>query len=126
MTAIRRGLNVLRKYLPNKGAKGYILCGFEDNSWQDIASVFRRLQILWEAQVIGYVMRHEDHRLASSMCRPIYTNLARWVNQPQFQRIMSFREYCEINGGKALRGAVAFEKAYPAVAAEYFDVKYTD
>ena len=24
------------------------LCGFEDQDWKDIASVFRRLQVLWE------------------------------------------------------------------------------
>ena len=122
--SIRRGLVVLRRYLPSKGAKGYILCGFEDNSWRDIASVFRRLQILWEAQVIGYVMRHENHRSASSVCRSIYTNLARWVNQPKFQRSISFREFCEKCGGKALRGAVAFEKAYPEVTKEFFNMTY--
>jgi len=122
--SIRRGLGVLRKYLPTKGSKCYILCGFEDNSWRDIASVFRRLQILWGSHCLGYVMRHENHRLASPVCRNIYSNLTRWANQPKFQRSISFREFCEKCGGKALRGAVAFEKAYPAVAAEYFDMKY--
>jgi hypothetical protein len=123
-TSIRRGLNVLRRYLPTKGTKCYLLCGFEDQGWKDIASVFRRLQILWKAQTIGYVMRHENHRSASPLCRPIYTHLARWTNQPQFQRATSFREFCELSGGKALRAAIAFAKAYPAVAAEYFDMKY--
>jgi hypothetical protein len=123
---IRRGLGVLRRYLPSKGAKGYILCGFEDNSWRDIASIFRRLQILWEAQVIGYVMRHENHRSASSVCRSIYTNLARWVNQPEFQRSISFREFCEKSGGKAARAVVAFAKAFPDVVKEYFTIKYRD
>ncbi len=122
--SIRRGLDILRKYLPSKGAKGYILCGFEDNSWRDIASVFRRLQILWEAQVIGYLMRHQDHRSASPVCRPIYTLLARWINQPQFQKCISFRDFCEKSGGKATRAVTAFQKTYPAVAAEYFDMKY--
>jgi hypothetical protein len=122
--SIRRGLGVLRTYLPTKGSKCYILCGFEDNSWRDIASVFRRLQILWESQTIGYVMRHENHRLSSSLCRPIYTHLARWINQPQFQRVTSFREYCEKSGGKALRAAITFSKAYPDIASEFFNMKY--
>jgi hypothetical protein len=122
--SIRRGLGVLRRYLPSKGAKGYVLCGFESQDWKDIASVFRRLQVLWTFGVIGYVMRHENHRSASSLCRPIYTSLARWVNQPQFQRAISFRQFCEKSKGKAVRAMTAFEAAYPDVAGEFFDLKY--
>ena len=43
----------------------------------------------------GYVMRHEDyhnHDLSN-----IYVQLARWCNQPQFYRYMSFWEYCYRN-----------------------------
>ena len=43
----------------------------------------------------GYVMRHEDyhnHELSN-----IYVQLARWCNQPQFYRYMSFWEYCYRN-----------------------------
>ena len=121
---VKRGLAVLRKYLPTKGAKGYILCGFESQDWRDVASVFRRLEILWRAGAIGYVMRHENCRLASSICRSIYTHLARWANQPQFQRAISFRQFCEKSGGKAARALTAFETAYPDVATEFFDIKY--
>jgi hypothetical protein len=123
---VKKGLAVLRKHLPTKGAKGYVLCGFEDQGWKDIASVFRRLQVLWQSEVIGYLMRHQDCRLGSPVCRPIYTHLARWANQPQFQRKISFREFCEKNGGRAARAMTAFAKVYPAVAAEYFDRKYGD
>jgi len=125
-TSIRRGLNIMRKYLPSKGTKCYILCGFQDQTWQDIATVFRRLQILWEFQTIGYVMRHENHRLASPVCRPIYTHLARWINQPQFQKSISFRDFCDKSGGKAARAVTAFGKAYPDVVKEYFTIKYRD
>ena len=31
-----------------------------------------------------------------------------------------------MSGGKALRAAIAFEKTYPQVAKEYFDMKYRD
>lgn len=124
--SIRRGLGVLRRYLPTKSAKGYILCGFENQDWKDIASVFHRLKVLWEAEVIGYVMRHENHRLASPVCRPIYTHLARWVNQPKFQRAISFREFCEKSGGRAARALATFEQAYPAVATEYFNMTYRE
>lgn len=116
--------DILRKYLPDKWSKCYVLCGFEDQGWRDIATIFRRLQILWEARVIGYLMRHENHRLASPACKSIYTHLARWVNQPQFQRTVSFREFCEKSGGRALRAMTTFHRLYPAVAAEYFDSTY--
>jgi hypothetical protein len=124
--SIRRGLGVLRRYLPTNSAKGYVLCGFEAQDWRDIASVFRRLKVLWEAGVIGYVMRHQDCRLASPLCRPIYTHLARWANQPKFQRAISFRQFCEKSGGRAARALATFEQVYPAVAAEYFDGKYRE
>ncbi len=120
---VRRGLGVLRKHLPNKGSKCYILCGFEDNGWRDIATVFRRLQILWNAGVIGYVMRHENCRSASPVCFGLYTQLARWCNQPKFQRSASFREFCELREGSK-KDLAMFERMYPAVAKEYFDMKY--
>lgn len=40
---------------------------------------------------LGYVMRHadyENHRLGN-----IYTQIARWCNQPQFYKKMSFEEF---------------------------------
>ena len=123
---VKKGLAVLRKRLPTKSAKGYILCGFESQGWRDIASVFYRLQVLWKAGVIGYVMRHQNHRLASPVCRTIYTHVARWANQPQFQRKLSFREFCEKSGGRAARAMTTFEQVYPDVAKEYFDRKYGD
>ena len=124
VVSVKKGLAVLRKYLPTKGSKCYVLCGFEGQNWKDVASVFRRLEILWRSGAIGYVMRHEDCRLASPVCRSVYTHLARWVNQPQFQRTLSFRQFTEKSGGKALRAAAAFEKDYPDVAREFLDMKY--
>ena len=116
----------MRKYLPTKGSKCYLLCGFEGQDWRDIASVFRSLQILWEAQTIGYVMRHENHRLASPLCRPIYTHLARWANQPKFQRAIRFSSFASRAVARPSVRRLAFEKAYPEVAKEYFDMKYKD
>lgn len=121
--ATKKGLRILRKYLPDKPAKCYVLCGYEGNDWRDIASVFRRLQILWEAGVIGYLMRHENCYRADSMCFGVYTQLARWCNQPKFQRSHSFREFCE-KGKVAARDLAAFERVYPAVGREYFDMRY--
>ena len=122
---VRRGLEVFRKHLPNKGTKCYILCGFEDNGWRDIATVFRRLQILWNAGVIGYVMRHENCRSATTECFGIYTQLARWCNQPKFQRSASFREFCDLRKGTK-KDLAMFERIYPTVAKEYFNLKFNE
>ena len=118
--AVKKDLAVLRKYLPSKGAKGYVLCGFESQDWKDIASVFRRLQVLWSSGLSDTSCGMKTTARHRPLCRPIYTNLARWVNQPKFQRAISFRQFCEKSGGKALRATVAFEKAYPDVAGRVF------
>ena len=122
--SVLRGLKVLRKHLPSKGAKAYILCGFEQQGQRDIATVFRRLQILWEYRCLGYLMRYKDCRLAPPVCWRLYTYLAAWINQPGFQRVKSFRAYCEVVGGGALRALRAFEKEHPDTARRCFDLRY--
>ena len=122
--ATRKGMTVLRDALPTKGAKAYVLCGFESQDALDIAGVFRRLEILWEYNCLGYVMRHESHKQAPLVCRAFYTVLAMWANQPRFQRSVSFRQFTKIIGGKSLRSATAFERQYPAIAERFFDVSY--
>lgn len=122
--SVRRGLKVLRKQAPSKGAKAYVLCGFDSQGWQDIATVFQRLQILWEYGCLGYVMRHEDHKKASPLYRGLYTSIAAWANQPQFQRAVSFRQFCKTAGGKAMRRMQTFERAHPNLAKAYFNLTY--
>lgn len=122
---IRRGLETFRSYLPHKAVKFYVLGGFYGQDWQDIALVFRRVQIVWEYNCIAFVMKHKHFLLAEQPCQTIYQTLARWCNKPQFQRKMSFREFSQTSG-KANRGLVNFERRYPDVAKEFFDMRYTD
>ena len=64
----------------------------DDNKiFEDVYYLFRRIQILMSYGCLGYVMRHADfqnHPLGN-----IYTQVARWCNQPQFYKKMSFEEF---------------------------------
>ncbi len=40
---------------------------------------------------LGYVMRHEDYK--KHPLGNIYTQIARWCNQPQFYKKMSFHQF---------------------------------
>jgi hypothetical protein len=65
----------------------------------------------------------------------VYTQLARWCNQPQFFKKKSFREFCELNQEyhknpktlcSAYRVMLDFEKAYPDIAKKYFDLRFDE
>ena len=44
---------------------------------------------------LGYIMRHEDYH--NHPLNNIYIQIARWCNQPQFYKKMSFWEFCYRN-----------------------------
>ncbi|MBQ0090100.1 MAG: hypothetical protein KBT27_12310 [Prevotellaceae bacterium] len=94
---IVRKLRIWKTYCPSRTTKFYLFCGYEltaDNDtkiFEDVYFLFRRIQILMSFGCLGYVMRHADyqnHRLGN-----IYTQIARWCNQPQFYKKMSFEEF---------------------------------
>lgn len=94
---IVRKLKIWRKYCPTRTTKFYLFCGYEltkeddEKIFTDVYYLFRRIQILMGFGCLGYVMRHadyENHRLGN-----IYTQIARWCNQPQFYKKMSFEEF---------------------------------
>lgn len=98
---IIKALKIWKKYNPKKSTKFYLFCGYnikkdEDQElYNDIKILFERIKILMQYGCFGYVMRHADylnHELSN-----IYTQIARWCNQPQFYRYMSFWEYCYRN-----------------------------
>lgn len=98
---IIKALKIWKHYNPKKATKFYLFCGFMLNEhddkklYKDIWELFQRIKILMEFGCFGYVMRHEDyhkHGLSN-----IYVQIARWCNQPQFYRYMSFWEYCYRN-----------------------------
>jgi hypothetical protein len=99
-------------------------------------------------------MRFEKYK--ESEFKDMYTQLARWCNQPSFFKKTSFREFCirneEIHQGLNLiydrktyrqelvfpegfkrkehgicyRTMKNFEERFPEVAKEYFDLRYED
>ena len=94
---IEKNLKVWKKYNPKKGTKFYLFCGFKltKNSdkklLKDIKEIFYRIRILMQYGCVGYVMRHQDylnHPLSN-----IYVQIARWCNQQQFYKKMSFWEF---------------------------------
>ena len=124
---LRRGLACFRESCPSKGAKAYVLCGFEGQDWQDIASAFRRIEILWSFGCLAYVMRHENYRKADVACKGIYTGLAAWANQPQMQRAMSLRQFFAASpSDKYTRSLLTFEKRHPEIVKRFFDLSYYD
>lgn len=127
---ICRNIQLWKKYT-NKQPKLYVLSGFNSQDAEDIADVFERISLLMRYGCIPYIMRYEEYR--NSKYRGMYIQIARWCNQPQFYKKMSFREFCERNQFyhpnkdtycSAYRAMVEFENDYPEIAQKYFDLKY--
>ena len=139
---IEKKLEMWRKYT-KRGTKLYVLCGFEPKrQWdgvsdiellyqEDIRDTFRRIRILMRYGCLPYIMRHENYR--GSRYENMYVQLARWCNQPQFFKKMSFREFCEANQKyhanentlcKTYETMLTFEKDRKDIADEFFDLKF--
>ena len=94
---IEKSLKVWKKYNAKKTTKFYLFCGFKQKSnnkdkfYRDIWELFQRIKVLMQYGCIGYVMRHEDYHNAP--VSNIYVQIARWCNQPQFYKKMSFWEF---------------------------------
>lgn len=89
------------KYYNKKETKFYLFCGFRITSnsdarlYKDIWEVFQRIKILMQYGCLGYIMRHEDYH--NHPLSNIYVQIARWCNQPQFYKKMTFWEFCYRN-----------------------------
>lgn len=94
---IERALKIWKRYNPKKGTKFYLFCGFmqrENNKerfYRDIWELFQRIRILMQYGCVGYVMRHQDYHNAP--ISNLYVQIARWCNQQQFYKKMSFWEF---------------------------------
>ncbi len=127
---ICRNIQLWKKYT-NKQPKLYILSGFNSQDEKDIADVFERIKLLMRYGCIPYIMRYEEYK--NSKYKGMYIQIARWCNQPQFYKKMSFREFCERNQFyhpnkktycSAYKAMLDFENDYPEIAQKYFDLKY--
>ena len=129
---IESKLKLWRRYTA-KTTKLYVLCAFDSQDEIDIVNTFERIRILMKHGCLPYIMRYEKYK--TSKFRSLYTQLARWCNQPQFFKKKSFRQFCEANQEyhknpdtlcAAYQALVDFEKDYPDIAKEYFDLRYEE
>ena len=116
--------------------KFYVFCGFNhdapdtypDGFWEsDIRDVFERIKVLMSYKALPYIMRYPDYK--KSPYRGMYNTIARWVNQPSFIKKKSFREFVLNTPGQnkaAPKYMSEFEQQHPEIAAEYFDMKWSD
>lgn len=94
---IEKALKVWKKYNPKAGSKFYLFCGFNQKEgnkeafYRDFWELFQRIKLLMQYGCVGYVMRHEDYHHAP--IPNIYVQVARWCNQQQFYKKMSFWEF---------------------------------
>lgn len=129
---IKEKLKLWRTYC-DKPTKLYVLSGYDGQDEKEIISVFERIRILMEYNCLPYIMRHE--RYLNSPYKNMFIQIARWCNQPQFFKKISFREFCEQNQrymknqnhlSVAYKTMLDFEAQFPDIAAKYFDMKYLE
>lgn len=148
-----RGLKIWRDNC-DQHTKLYVLVAYDSLDLSDIIGTFYRIRIIMEYGCWPYIMRFEKYK--ESEFKDMYTQLARWCNQPSFFKKTSFREFCirneEIHQGLNLiydrksyrqelvfpegfkrkehgicyRTMKNFEERFPEVAKEYFDLRYED
>lgn len=105
---ITEKLDIWRRHC-KKETKLYVLCGFDARSNDpkyginldipvekkdliDIKNTFERIHILMKYGCLPYIMRYISYK--ESPYHGIYTQLARWCNQPSHFKRMSFEEFC--------------------------------
>ena len=89
-----RGLDIWSKFCTRE-TKLYVLVAFDSQDEKDIEGAFYRIKTLMEYGCLPYIMRFEKYK--DSRFKSLYTQLARWCNQPNFFKKMSFRQYCVRN-----------------------------
>lgn len=94
---IEKALKIWKRYNPKKGTKFYLFCGYRlteqshERFYNDIWELFQRIKVLMSYGCVGYVMRHEDYHKYE--IANLYVQIARWCNQQQFYKKMSFWEF---------------------------------
>lgn len=129
---IEKKLKIWKKY-SRKTTKLYVLSAYDSQDEKDIMSVFERIKIIMKHGCLPYIMRYEEYK--NSKFKSMYTQIARWCNQPQFFKKKSFREFCEANQAyhknklsncSAYQAMLDFEREFPEIAKEYFDLRYEE
>ena len=134
---IEKKLQLWRRYC-SKTTKLYVFCGYDrNNKWdydfwiQDIKDTFERIKILMKYGCLPYIMRYDKYK--ESPYYGTYISLARWCNQPNFYKKVSYRRYCEMNQEKIknkICSAIIYlnklEDKHPEIAKKYFDMRFED
>lgn len=129
---IEKGLTTWRRHC-TKETKLYVLSGFDSQDENEIISIFERIKLLMRFGCLPYIMRHEFYH--KSPYKGMFIQIARWCNQPQFFKNMSFREYCnacqkyhKTEGSLCapMRAMTEFEQKFPEIAEKYFDMKLSE
>lgn len=128
---IEKKLLLWRHYC-KKSTKLYVLVAYDSQDVNDIVNTFERISILMKYGCLPYIMRYEKYK--NSALKGMYIQIARWCNQPQFYKKMSFRQYCELNQEmkktkgycSAYKAMLDFEKSYPDVAKKYFNMRFEE
>ncbi|MBQ2941678.1 MAG: hypothetical protein IJD97_05510 [Clostridia bacterium] len=135
---VHEQLKRIRRYTNSTSIKFYVLVGFESIDSIDIENAFKRLRLLMEFKCLPYLMRFQDKNHSpwkQSEYRGMYVALARWGNQPNLFKKMSFRQFCEANQKlhktrgtlcSSMKALSEFEAKHPEIAKEYFDLKFGD
>ena len=133
---IHEQLKRIRRYTNSTSVKFYVLVGFESTDERDIENAFKRLELLMRYRCLPYVMRYQNKNQTpwkESEYRALYVSLARWGNQPNIFKKMSFRQFCEANQAlhktpntlcSAMASMLDFEEKHPEIAKKYFDLRY--
>lgn len=131
-------LKRIRKYTNSRSIKFYVLVGFESTDEIDIEKAFKRLELLMRYKCLPYIMRYQNKNYSpwkESEYRSMYVSLARWANQPNIFKKMSFRQFCEANQAlhktkgtlcSSMAALKNFETKHPEIASKYFDLRYAD
>ena len=135
---IHNKLEIINKYARKRSIKFYVLVGFKSTDEIDIKDAFRRIELLMRYKCLPYIMRYQnknDTPWKRSEYRGMYVSLARWANQPNILKKMSFRQFCEANQAlhktegtmcSSMKAMVSFEERWPEIAEEYFDIRFED
>lgn len=132
---IHEKLKLIRKYNKKSNIKFYVLVGYESTDAKDIENAFIRIDLLLKYGCLPYIMRYQNKNVTpwkESRYRTLYIAIARWCNQPNLIKKMSFKEFCEANQAlkktdglcTTMQAMVDFEKENPKIAKKYFNKKY--
>ncbi len=129
-----KGLEIWRKYT-DKQTKLYVIVAYDGQDAEDIRGTFWRIKKLMDYGCLPYIMRYEKYN--DSRYKSMYIQLARWCNQPNMFKKMTFREFCIRNEEYHQKTAknpqnhcscyqtmLDFERENPDIAKEYFDLRY--